>query len=83
MDIKIQTKKYPKIWKLTSSIQFLYFSVIGICSSIADPWLVFQLPVIDLRLKWRKRWLQKLIYKADTWLNIKTAIKFIAKVKNY
>lgn len=22
----------------------------GICSSIADPWLVFQLPVIDLRL---------------------------------
>lgn len=45
---------------LTSSIQFLYFSVIGNCSNIADPWLVFQLPVIDLRLQ------QKTIHYEDS-----------------
>lgn len=37
----------------TSFSQPLYFSVIAICSSIADPWFVFQLPEIDLRLKFK------------------------------
>lgn len=40
---------------LTSSIQPLYFSVIWICSNIACPWLVFQLPDIDLRLQAQKK----------------------------
>ena len=42
-------------FSLTSSTQFLYFSVIGICSSIAEPWFVFQFPVIDLRLSLKSK----------------------------
>ena len=40
----------PPNCSATESIHDRYFSVIGVCSSMAEPMFVFQLPEIDLRL---------------------------------
>ena len=40
----------PPNCSATESIQARYLSVMGVCSSMAEPMLVFQLPEIDLRL---------------------------------
>jgi len=57
-------KSRPPNCSATESIQDRYFSVMGVCSSMAEPMFVFQLPEIDLRLHFQLYCINRPFYRS-------------------